>query len=177
MKRALAALAPLALAAGLTVAVVQPAQADERRCTGTIYAASIDGDVVVPAGRTCRLIGTRVDGNVKAYRGSTLVIKGARIGGNVQADNHRTVRVLARWVDNQPRRTRVGGSIQLKQGGGGEIRRAVVNGDIQLFSNDGRFTVRRNYVGGNLQCKSNQPRPVGGLNNVQGNKEDQCRNL
>ena len=35
----------------------------------------------------------------------------------------------------------------------------------------------RNVVGGNLQCKSNDPRPVGGNNRVEGNKEDQCRNL
>ena len=53
----------------------------------------------------------------------------------------------------------------------------MVNGDVQLFSNDGRFVVRRNVVGGNLQCKSNDPKPVGGNNKVEGNKEDQCRNL
>jgi len=32
-------------------------------------------------------------------------------------------------------------------------------------------------VDGNLQCKSNRPAPTGDFNRVQGNKEDQCRNL
>ena len=52
-----------------------------------------------------------------------------------------------------------------------------MNSDIQLFSNDGEFVVRRNVVDGNLQCKGNEPMPVGGDNKVEGNKEDQCRNL
>jgi hypothetical protein len=74
-------------------------------------------------------------------------------------------------------RSRIGGSIQLEQGGGGRLLHNTVNGDIQRFSNDGRFEVRRNRVDGNLQCKSNNPRPFGGNNVVEGNKEDQCRRL
>jgi hypothetical protein len=85
--------------------------------------------------------------------------------------------VRHRKVDGQVKRSRIEGSIQLKQGGGGKLLRNAVNGDIQLFSNDGKFAVRRNVVGGNLQCKSNDPKPVGGNNRVEGNKEDQCKNL
>jgi hypothetical protein len=85
--------------------------------------------------------------------------------------------VKPRRVGDRAVKSRVGGSIQLEQGGGGKLLRNVVDSDIQLFSNDGRFTVRGNVVGGNLQCKSNEPRPIGGNNRVEGNKEDQCRNL
>ena len=177
MKSIIAVAAPLALVAGLAAGFATPAQADDRRCTGTIRAVSIDGDVVVPRGATCVLIGTRVDGNVKIYRNAKLVAKGVRVGGNIQAENHRNVQVLPRWKDGRPIRSVVGGSVQLKQGGGGKIIRARVGGDIQLFSNDALFEVRRNFVDGNLQCKSNRPRPVGGGNVVQGNKEDQCRGL
>jgi len=163
------------LATGLVAGAAAPAQADDRRCTGTIRAVSVDGDVVVPRGATCRLLSTRVDGNVKVYRGATLLARGVRVGGNVQADNHRRVEVTHRMVNNRVRRSFVDGSIQAKQGRGGEIRRTVVGSDIQVFSNRARWAIYRNVVDGNLQCKSNSPRPVGDRNRVHGNKEGQCR--
>lgn len=176
MKRfvALAASLPLTLS-GVLIAISAPAaHADDRTCRGSIGAKHVDGSVIVPKGASCVLKGTRVDGDVKVYRGARLVTKGAKVDGNIQADNAK--RVVIRSRDGI--RTRVGGSIQLKDGRrGGVIKKARVNGDIQLFSNEGRFTVRRNIVGGNLQCKSNSPRPVGGHNRVEGNKEDQCRGL
>jgi hypothetical protein len=174
LKSLVAPLATVALAAGLTVALGSPAHAEERRCTGTIRAVSIDGDVVVPQGATCTLVGTRVDGSVKVYRNATLNARGVQVNGNVQADNFRRVEVTHRTVDGVVKRSRIGGSIQVKQGGGGEVRRTVVKADIQVFSNDGRWQIYNNTVDGNLQCKSNDPAPVGARNNVDGNKEDQC---
>jgi hypothetical protein len=44
-----------------------------------------------------------------------------------------------------------------------------------VFQNTGGVEIRRNVIDGNLQCKENQPAPVGGGNVVGGNKEDQCR--
>jgi hypothetical protein len=143
---------------------------DERTCRGTIGARSLDVDIRVPNGATCRLNRTRVDGNVKIYRNATLIAIRVRVGGNIQAENARSVRVSG---------SRVGGSIQLKQGRRGPINltRNTVDSDIQLFSNVGGSVVRRNVVDGNLQCKSNRPRPTGGANRVEGNKEDQCARL
>jgi hypothetical protein len=166
---------PLVVAASLLAAPA--AQADDRTCRGTIGATSIDGDVIVPKGATCKLVGTRVDGNVQVKANATLVARGAKVGGNIQAENHDRVVVRHRVVDDQVKRSTVGGSIQLKQGGGGKLLRVVVEGDIQLFSNDGRFVVRKNVVDGNLQCKSNTPAPVGGGNKVGGDKENQCSDL
>ena len=178
MKRSTAlatALAPAVVVASLLAA--SPAQADDRTCRGTIGAVAVDGDVIVPQGATCTLVGTRVDGNVEVRSGATLLARGVRVGGNVQAENHERVVVKPRLVGDRTVRSTVGGSIQLVHGGGGALLRNVVDSDVQLFSNDGRFTVRGNVVGGNLQCKSNVPRPVGGSNRVEGNKEDQCRGL
>jgi hypothetical protein len=171
----LASLAPVAMTAALLTA--PPAYADDRVCRGSIGGAMIDDNVIVPSGATCRLTGTRVDGNVEVKSGATLIARGVRVEGNVQAENHERVVVRPRKVDNRAVKSRIGGSIQLKQGGGGKLLRNVVDSDIQLFSNNGRFTVRGNVVGGNLQCKSNKPMPRGGNNKVQGNKEDQCRGL
>lgn len=178
MKKLLSTLmlmAPLALV--FTLLTAPAAHADDRRCVGTIGARHIDGNVIVPKGKTCRLIGTRVDGDVKVYRGATLLARGVRVEGNVQASAHRRVELIGRTVNTTIRRSFVDGNIQLKSGRGGIIGRTTVNGDIQLFSNNGRFTVRHNRVDGNLQCKSNRPAPVGKNNVVKGNKENQCRRL
>lgn len=174
MKKTLVAV-PLVLTASLLTAPA--AQADDRRCSGIIRAVSIDGNVIVPAGATCRLLGTRVDGNIHVKSNATLIARGVKVGGSVQAENHHRVVIRARWADGTVKPSRIDGSIQLKQGGGGLLARNIVGSDIQLFSNDGLFTVRGNRVNGNLQCKSNDPKPRGGNNVVQGNKEDQCESL
>jgi hypothetical protein len=118
-----------------------------------------------------------VDGNALVEGDATLVARGVRVGGNIQAENHDRVVVEHRTVGSRAIRSRVGGSIQIEQGGGGKLLRSTVGGDIQLFDNVGRFEVRANRVDGNLQCKGNRPRPAGGGNVVEGNKEDQCRGL
>jgi hypothetical protein len=112
-----------------------------------------------------------------------------RVIGNVQGENARSVTVRGG--------SRVGGSVQVKQGGQAKvqssfinadilfdhdrgplaIRDNVVGGNVQGFQNRGGFEISRNRIDGNLQCKENSPRPVGGGNRVQGNKEDQCARL
>jgi hypothetical protein len=93
--------------------------------------------------------------------------------------------------------SRVGGSVQVNQGGRAKvvssfvnadilfdenrgplaIRDNVVGGNVQGFQNRGGLEISRNRIDGNLQCKENSPRPVGGGNVVQDNKEDQCARL
>ena len=194
MKRLVIAL-PLLLSASMLTAA--PAMADDRRCTGSIGAVYVDGNVIVPRGATCTLRGTRVDGNVEVEGNAVLVARGARVQGNIQAANHRRVLVAPRTVNHRVVRSRVGGDVQLESGGRGHVvrtvvggniqvkqnrlrqvtNRNVVNGDLQAFSNQGGFRIFGNRIDGNLQCKSNDPRPVGDDNRVSGNKEDQCRGL
>ena len=163
------------------------ASGEERRCTGTIGATTLD-NVKVPAGKTCTLKGTTVKGTITVNRNARLYATGTRVIGNIQGENARLVDV---------RGGRVGGSIQVVQGDRGFIKNVRVNadilfddqshkvevltnnvgGNIQLFQNTGGVLVRNNVVDGNLQCKGNSPAPNGGGNDVQGNKEDQCRRL
>jgi hypothetical protein len=109
--------------------------------------------------------------------------------GNVQAENANFVRVLEG--------SRVGGSVQVKQGGGATVSdsrvdsdiqytqntaqllvlRNRVGGNVQVVSNIGGVSIRRNVIDGNLQCKQNSPRPIGGGNVVKGSKENQCARL
>jgi hypothetical protein len=162
--------------------------AEERRCTGRIGATTLD-NVRVPSGSTCTLEGTYVKGSVYVSSRATLRVVSARIIGNIQSEGHAYVRVSGT--------TRVGGSIQLKQGvaflidsarvagsiqvtsnyGSSRIARNIVNADVQVFSHGGGIAIGSNRIDGNLQCKGNSPAPTGSGNIVQGNKEDQCRRL
>ncbi len=175
-------------AAGAGAALPAVAHAEERVCRGTIGATTLD-NVRVPQGATCTLEKTYVKGTVKVERDATLRARGVRVVGNVQGGNARQVNV----VDY----SRVGGSIQVNQGGGSTISSTRVLGDIQLgenvsllralnntvggsiqiVKNFGGAEVRGNRIDGNLQCKENDPRPFGGGNIVQGSKEDQCARL
>ncbi|HYI44651.1 MAG TPA: hypothetical protein VE174_04215 [Actinomycetota bacterium] len=187
MMKVLRMAAATAMVATMMVVGAGVANAEERRCTGTIGAKTLD-NVKVPAGETCTLEGTTVKGTITVNRNARLYTIGARVVGNIQGENARLVEV---------RRGRVGGSIQVVQGGRGfvknvsvdadilfddqsrrvEIRSNTIGGNIQLFQSTGGVLVRDNVVDGNLQCKENSPAPTGGGNKVQGSKEDQCRGL
>lgn len=180
---------PVAVAAGFLAFLEPiPASAEERVCRSRIGAVTLD-NVRVPQGATCTLIRTRVKGTIKVQRNATLIAREVVVIGNVQSENAANVRVL--------RQSRVGGSVQVKQGRAAtvadsridsdiqyESNRAKLNalrnrvgGNIQAFQNRGGVEIRRNRVDGNLQCKANRPAPVGGGNIVHGNKEDQCARL
>jgi hypothetical protein len=183
-------MAILAVAGGLAAAAAgafpATASADERVCRGTIGARTLD-NVRVPSGATCRLRGTRVQGTITVQRRATLVANRVRVVGNVQGENARKVVVR--------RSSRVGGSVQVKQGGGASVLRSRIGGDVQYDANRRLLRVNGNRVGGsiqvvgnraeariygnvvvgNLQCKENRPRPRGAGNRVGGSKEDQCR--
>jgi hypothetical protein len=179
----------LAMVIGFAVALAPGvAQAEERVCRGTLGATTVD-NLRVPEGASCTLNGTTVKGTLKVERRATLVANHIRVIGNVQAENAR--RVVVR--DG----SRIGGSVQIVQGGAARVARSTVNADIlydenrsalyvlrnqvggnvQAFQNTGGVEIRGNRIDGNLQCKANSPRPVGGNNIVQGNKEDQCARL
>jgi hypothetical protein len=169
-------------------ALPAPAAAEETTCQGTIGDQTLD-NVRVPQGAQCVLAGTHVQGTVKVEQDATLRARGVRVIGNVQGENARRVNVV--------RRSRVGGSVQVVQGRAAQVRRSRINGDIlydenneflrvlrtrvggnvQAFQNTGGIEITDNVIDGNLQCKENEPAPVGGGNQVGGNKEDQCAAL
>ncbi|MGH2683635.1 MAG: hypothetical protein ACRDIX_10420 [Actinomycetota bacterium] len=187
MKRSTRWVAVMTLGGGLLLPA-GPAGAEERVCRGTIGARTVD-NLRVPQRATCTLNGTIVKGTIKVGRAATLKAYGVRVVGNVQAENARNVVVRGR--------SRIGGSIQIVQGGAARIVRNRINGDIlfddqrraltarrnriggnlQAFQNTGGVTITNNRIDGNLQCKENVPRPTGGGNVVQGTKEDQCARL
>jgi hypothetical protein len=162
--------------------------AEERTCRGQIGAETVD-NLRVPDGASCWLRGTKVKGTVKVESDATLRADNVIVIGNVQGENAQSVVVQEG--------SRVGGSVQVVQGGGAMVANSRVNGDIyydenaaqlrvirnrvggdvRAFQNTGGVVIRGNTIDGNLQCKANSPRPTGGGNIVGGNKEDQCARL
>ena len=166
MKMGIATLAvPFVALVALVAAPV--ASAEERACRGTLGKITVD-NLRVPQGATCILNGTKVKGTITVQRKATLRATGVRVVGNVQAENHKHVEV---------RTSRIGGSIQVVQGGSSTVTGNTVTLDIQYFENRGAIVVSTNRVNGNLQCKENTKKPTGGGNKVGGNKEDQCKRL
>jgi hypothetical protein len=163
-------------------------RAEERTCTGSLGAITVD-NLRVPQDRTCTLNGTKVKGTIKVERNATLKATSINVVGNIQAEGAKLVNVAGT--------SRVGGSVQVVQGGGASVVTTAVNGDIlyddnasklvargntvggniQVFQNTGGVEISKNRVKGNLQCKENNPRPTGGGNIVGGNKEDQSSRL
>jgi hypothetical protein len=181
----------VAMLVGVILLILVPAHvahAEETVCTGFLGAERHD-NVRVPDGGTCTMAGTFVRGTIKVETGATLRASDVHVIGNVQAEGARSVAVT--------RGSFVGGSIQVVQGGSALVRASQVNfdilfdenaaglaargnqigGNLQAFQNTGGVVITRNEIDGNLQCKANTPPPTGGGNIVQGNKEDQCRNL
>jgi hypothetical protein len=169
-------------------ALAAPSLAEERVCRESLGAITVD-NLRVPQDATCTLTGTTVQGTIKVENNATLWARNVRVIGNVQAENARLVNVLES--------SRVGGSVQIKQGGGATVSDSFVNADIQYESNSatlkalrndvggnvqviqnrGGVEIRSNVIDGNLQCKENSPAPTGGANVVRGSAEDQCANL
>lgn len=143
----------MALLLALFVATTS-ARADDYVCYGYCEFgpdAHFDGNLIVAEGATAVLNGSTVEGNIHVYDRAVLRTDGATVGGNIQSAGAKRITVL---------RTSVGGSIQLDNGRGPiQLSRNVVEGDIQLFSNNarlGKIQVLRNRVGGNVQIYSNR---------------------
>lgn len=178
----------LVLGASLALFVSAQAMAEETPCLGFLGNTTVD-NLLVPANADCDLNGTRVLGTIKVENNATLTAQKIIVIGNIQAENAQQINVLEG--------SRVGGSLQLKQGGGAIVSDSIIDSDIQYESNSSLLRALRNHIGGNvqvfqnsggaeiegntidgnLQCKENTPAPVGGGNIVHGNKEDQCKQL
>ena len=160
----------------------------------------IHGNVTVPSGDSCSLVGSTVTGNLQASQPGTLTVTGSTIDGNVQI-----------WgAGDPPARTNVicatsvhgsvlilgsarGASWQIGgcPDGGNTIRgdfqfignaapttmsNNVVRGDFLLIGNPAANTVSGNGIGGNLQCQANGPL-AGGNNWAGGNVQGQCTSI
>jgi cytoskeletal protein CcmA (bactofilin family) len=146
-------------------------------------------DLTIAVDTHCTLTNVRIRGDLKLGRGSTVIAGDLRVEGDIEGKAASGLRLTSSRID---------GDIQFEDGGSVEVRQTGIEGNLQLESNHGSlhvegnrvegnvqvfknrggpFTISNNEIAGHLQCKENEPAPTGGGNNVEGVKEDQCRNL
>jgi hypothetical protein len=160
-----------------------------QHCTGRVGDVSVNGDVMVPAGAACQLIGTTVGGNVSVGAGARLFARSVDVDGDIEGERTGTVEVTEG--------SEVGGNMQLDSGGTVLVSGSHVDGDLAWEEQQGFLIARDNSVGGNveldantggaelvgntisgdLSCEENRPTPRGGHNRVSGDEDDQCHDL
>jgi hypothetical protein len=150
---------------------------------------TIASDVVIPEGTSCTFTDVRVRGDLKLRRGSTVVATNLRVDGAIEAKAASRLTLISSRVDDDiefedggsvlVRQTLIDGNLLLESNNGTlEVQNNTVEGNVQVYRNrGGPFTISDNRIEGNLQCRENDPSPTGGGNDVDGNKEDQCRSL
>jgi hypothetical protein len=79
--------------------VVEPAAT---RCAGTIGAEDVDGDLIVPPKKSCRLEGTAVFGRVTVSPGASLVAVDAGFGEGISAHYFDRVELLGGHAPDRP---------------------------------------------------------------------------
>jgi hypothetical protein len=141
---------------------------DYARCV--LLGTRVKGTIKVEFNAILRAEDVLVIGNVQAENARFVrVLDGSRVGGSVQVKQGGGANVSD---------SRVEGDVQYDSNSAAlYVLRNRVGGSVQVFQNTGGVEIRRNVIDGNLQCKENTPRPVGGGNIVGGNKEDQCARL
>ena len=150
-----------------------PAHAADQTCTGTIGAVIVDGNVIVPPGATCELLGTTVTGNVLFGEGSRLRTQDAMVAGNIQGEGAKWIRVYNTVVTNiqlkkVTRQIVIGsdiscradplvlGRIQLEENSATiAICKMSTREDVQLTKNTGVIWVSENTIGEDLQVAEN----------------------
>jgi hypothetical protein len=137
----------------------------------------VGGDVLVARSRLFTSTNARVKGSVTVRDIEFAAVRWSHIGGAVTVERAReearlcesSVRGDATFVGNATK-VAIGGGAYLC--GGNEVR-----GDLAVHQNLGAITIANNEVRGDLACTGNEPAPMGGGNQVEGNKEGQCSGL
>jgi hypothetical protein len=169
--RLLICLASACISVG-ALGLAPPAHADAT-CNGTIGAGVIVGNVIVPPGASCELLGTTVTGNVHFGQGSKLLTENANVAGNIQGEGARRIWIYNTVVtDIQLKKVThqiiigsdrtcvadplVLGRIQLEENSAAiSICKMSTRQDVQLTKNTGNILVTDNIVGEDLQVAEN----------------------
>jgi hypothetical protein len=167
-------LAALLLAAALLSAA--PAAADpvpvpfapDTTCTGSLGAITVPGKLVVPAGATCTLTGTRVLGSIEVGLNATLRASRTTVSGDLLGNQARLISVtgasyvtghtlLAKGVTATFSGSTAFGGIELSENSGRATLTSatVTDGSVDVTKNRGGATVHSNRVNANLLVEEN----------------------
>ena len=121
--RTTAALATITVTAALLGPAAPAGAALVTHCVGTGGAVTVPNDLLVPAGESCSLEGTRITGNVSVAAGANLVIAGGTVSGEIQV-------AANGYLDSAD--TAVDGRITLAAGGYGAFLKNTASGPVTL---------------------------------------------
>jgi hypothetical protein len=107
----------------------------------------VDGDVTVPDGGTCELLGTRVEGNISIGQGGRLYARGVDVDGDIEGERTLEVQVTDR--------SNVGGNLQLESGGTAIVTGSHVDGDLSWEDQHGELQLQDTTVRGNVDVEGN----------------------
>jgi hypothetical protein len=157
------------------------AAASDVTCTGGTtnpLEGTIDGNVVVPAGASCRIHGT-VTGNVTAFKGAAVGIRagsmvrgnytcnaclfadlsGSTIGGNVQISKEKE----GSFINGST----ITGNLQIESSSAGPESFSIgtssgneIGGNLSFNKNTGPSFIVNNTIASNLTCDHNVPAPL-----------------
>ena len=144
-------------------------EGDHRRdivvCTSTMTGGVVRGNLVVPTGAACRLVGVTVDGNVSVGARAELdVNSGSKIGGNIVAEQCNFVVLFGNPIS-------VGGNLEAEDCTGqsgssgwevttGPAPGITIGGNFACENNADACLVRGGKVGGNVLLSKNGPSQV-----------------
>jgi hypothetical protein len=127
------------------------------KCARSLGAVEVDGDVLVPRGKTCRMDGTTISGRVTVSSGATLVARDAHFEEGISA--HLFDRVELRGGSGGG--PTWGADIVLDGGRDVVLRDAPVHSDYYLIGNTGRVEiVGLSLIEGSVYCADNTHRPT-----------------
>jgi len=153
-KKKAALVASAALAASTLFIVAQPASgALVTTCRGAAGAVTVPGDLIVPRGADCSLLGTTVTGNVTVNANADLLLEGATIGGEVYVKRNGYVDVVAG--------TSIAGAVRGRDAFGVFIEESTVGGSVLQSSPNPTVTEPFVYlfsagVGGGLDSSAGE---------------------
>jgi hypothetical protein len=142
----------------------EDARDDSGECTATLRATDVRGDLRVPAGETCRLLGIAVHGRTTVGEGATLYARSTYFLGGLHARGHERVEIVSGevegrsdyWGAEYQERTRA-----VIEDGGDVVLRAGSYTDYVIRDNTGRIEVVGIYFDlGSANCRGNTRKPV-----------------
>jgi hypothetical protein len=128
---AVASLAAIALAAAPSQAGARPSE-----CSGTAENLTIRGDLAVPAGASCSLLGSTVTGNVEVRADATLSLDGSTVRGNLTVRSGGFVTTVG---------SRVGGRTNLQAALGGSFEGSELDGRVEITDSGFFFSDGTNH--------------------------------
>lgn len=124
-------IATAALGLGLVGVAAPGSQAAfTTRCVGEGGAVTVPGDLVVPAGQSCVLDGTRVEGNVRVQADADLLVTNGKIAGNV---------VVAKNAYFDATRTKIDGAVNARESFGNLLTASTVQGAVTTVNQEDDF--------------------------------------